>query len=349
MLTEYIESDITVFRKSVKDASPYKPLFVKIKLIRNCNLRCQMCNHWRSKEMSLDIDFFLRVVDELSTMDCKKIHLSGGEPLLYPDFFILLQHIKKYNIKATMTTNGTLITNENAKLLATFGLDGVNISIDSPCEAIHDKIRGIQGSFNKAIQGFQFLRKQMIGKTMRLNMVVSADNYKTIADFPKFAYELGADSIGLIPLGVHTSDVNFFTKEQIEDYNNNVAQVTLNEVKKYKLDIGADEIFLFGNTEDSMNEATLGEYAYDYYSKHRCYAIWTHALIDQRGRVSVCCNMKNQPIIGNLQEKTFKEIWNEDIYKRFREKKQLPISDICKQCALYKKKNRLIEKWVNED
>jgi radical SAM protein with 4Fe4S-binding SPASM domain len=348
MLTDYIESDITAFKKSVYESSPYKPLFVKIKLVRNCNLRCQMCNHWRSKEASLDIDFFLRIVDELSTMGCKKIHLSGGEPLLYSDFFTLLQHIKKHGIKVTMTTNGTLITQEKAKLLDSSGLDGVNISIDSPCEAIHDKIRGIKGSFNRAVQGFQFLRKQMTDKTMRLNMVVSADNYKTISDFPKFAHELGADSIGLIPLGVHTSDVSFFTKGQIEDYNNNIAKIALNEVKKYKLIIDKDDIFLFGNTENSMNDATLGEYGYNYYSKHRCYAIWTHALIDQQGRVSVCCNMKNQPIIGNLKEKTFKEIWTGNIYKRLREKEQLPISDICKQCALYKKKNRLMEKWINE-
>ncbi|MCA9975605.1 MAG: radical SAM protein, partial [Anaerolineales bacterium] len=78
-----VARDAPAFRQAVQTANPYKPLYVKIKLIWTCNLRCGMCNHWRSKrDVPLGLAQWQAIVDELVLWGCRKIHITGGEPTL---------------------------------------------------------------------------------------------------------------------------------------------------------------------------------------------------------------------------------------------------------------------------
>ena len=99
----------------------------------------------------------------------------------------------------TMTTNGTLIDKVKAKRLVEAGLRGVNISIDSPIRKMHEKIRGVEGSFKKTAQAVAlFNRYAHKGKlTVRINTVVGRSNFETLATLPDLAHELGADGINL--------------------------------------------------------------------------------------------------------------------------------------------------------
>jgi radical SAM protein with 4Fe4S-binding SPASM domain len=343
MVIEQINKDIPTFANCIKTGNPYKPLLIKLKLVWNCNLRCQMCNHWRRKDSSLNYEFFLNVIDELADLGCKRIHLTGGEPLLYSKIHKILKRIKKNGIKASMTTNGTLINEEKAELLVKSGLKKVNISIDSPDEEIHDKIRGVKGAFKKTCDGFVILRRLMPQRSIYINMVVSPENYKTISALPKFAREINASAINLMPLIVHTPEVNCFSKKQLLEYNSEVVPKLLEESEKYGFAVNEKDIYIFGITDNSLNEFICGKYSADYYSTHKCYALWTHALIDHLGRVSACCRMTDNPVIGNLQENSFGKIWNGDTYKKLRKSEHLPIVDICKQCAMFKRKNQIID------
>jgi MoaA/NifB/PqqE/SkfB family radical SAM enzyme len=51
-------------------------------------------------------------------------------------------------------------------------------------------------------------------------------------------------------------------------------------------------------------------YARNYYNNHPCFAPWNPALLDRVGRVSICCMVANKPIIGDLRQQSFKEIWS---------------------------------------
>ena len=342
MIIEHINTNISTFAECIETGNSYKPLLVKLKLVWNCNLRCQMCNHWRKKSSPLGYEFFLNVIDELAELGCKRIHLTGGEPLLHSKIHKVLKRIKKNDIKASMTTNGTLITEENAGLLVKSGLKKVNISIDSPNEEIHEKIRGVKGCFQKTVDGFMLLRKLMPQRSIYINVVVSPENYKSLTDLPKFAKEIKANSFNLMPMLIHTTDIHSFNKEQIIEYNTEIAPQILKEAHDLGFPLIEKDVFIFGNNNDCLMESTFGRYSTDYYSNHKCYALWTHALIDYLGRVSTCCRMTNRPIVGNLQENTFKEIWENDIYRQFRQSENLPINDICKQCSMFKQKNQII-------
>ncbi len=44
---ETLASEKDELQKAVLNARAYKPLYVKIKINYGCNLKCQMCKHWR--------------------------------------------------------------------------------------------------------------------------------------------------------------------------------------------------------------------------------------------------------------------------------------------------------------
>ncbi|NJC95198.1 MAG: radical SAM protein, partial [Anaerolineae bacterium] len=145
---EEIQTNKEELRQAVLHARPFKPLYVKFKVFYGCNLKCEMCNHWReTREPPVPAERFKEVITELAELGTKKVHLSGGEPMLRPQIPDFVEHASALGIKVTMTTNGTLIDKAKAKRLAEGGLRGVNISIDSPIRKMHEKIRGVAGSF----------------------------------------------------------------------------------------------------------------------------------------------------------------------------------------------------------
>ncbi|HET7144408.1 MAG TPA: radical SAM protein, partial [Anaerolineales bacterium] len=145
---EQINSEKEEMRQAVLNARAYKPIYVKIKINYGCNLKCEMCKHWReTRETPISMDRFKETISELAELGCKKIHFSGGEPMLRPQLPDLVEHASRLGMRVTLTTNGTLVDKVKAKRLIEAGLRGVNVSIDSPIRKTHEKIRGVEGSF----------------------------------------------------------------------------------------------------------------------------------------------------------------------------------------------------------
>jgi radical SAM protein with 4Fe4S-binding SPASM domain len=101
----------------------------------------------------LDWSQMKAVVDDLAAYEIPSLLLSGGEPLIHPRFFDLIDYAGSRGVKLTLSTNGTLITPENAALLKAAEVAYVGISLDG-IGAVHDKFRGKQGAFKAAVEGF---------------------------------------------------------------------------------------------------------------------------------------------------------------------------------------------------
>ena len=333
-------------RNAVLHARPFMPLYVKMKVFYGCNLRCEMCNHWReTREPPVSAERFQEIICELGELGTKKIHISGGEPMLRPQIPEFVELASSLGIKVTMTTNGTLLDKGKAKHLVAGGLRGVNISIDSPIRKMHEKIRGVAGAFKattKAVELFQ--RYKHKGKlTIRINTVVSRTNYQTLKTLPDLAHELGADGINLIPVDDHCGEILSMRKKDITLFNDEIAPKIAERAMFLGLIVSDEDAFPFGRTESEVRLGRAGRYAFGYYDKNPCYAPWTHSLIDFNGNVYVCCMTRERiPPIGNIKDQSFQEIWGGAAYQRIRLKMHPPALRPCRRCDDFIGENKKI-------
>ena len=254
-------------QQAVLNARPFKPLYVKIKVFYGCNLKCEMCNHWRdTREPPVASDRFQAVLNELAELGTKKIHISGGEPMLRPQVPDLVEQASTLGIKVTMTTNGTLIDKSKAKRLVEGGLRGINISIDSPIRKMHERIRGVEGSFKATVKAVElFQRYKHKGKlTIRINTVVSRTNFQTLAGLPDLAHQLGADGINLIPVDDHCGEHLSMRKKDIALFNQEIAPLIEQRATELKINIADEDAYPFGREDSKVKLGRAGRYELGY-------------------------------------------------------------------------------------
>ncbi len=339
-----LSADLETFRQVVAQRQAYRPLLVKIKLIFGCNLKCEMCNHWREpRERPLPMQRFQEILDDLAALGCRKVHLSGGEPLLRPKVAELVAYASQLGLRVTLTTNGTLVDKDLARELIQSGLRGVNVSIDSPERKIHDLLRGVEGTWKKACKAVRLFRRYAHkGKiNIRINTVVSPSSYASLSALPDFASQLGADFINLIAVDDHCGEHLKLKRRQIEDYNANLAPQIAERALALGLIDHEDQAYPFGRDPSAYKHARRGEYAFGWYERHPCFAPWTHSLIDYNGLVYVCCMMREQTLpLGDLKQQSFAEIWNGPSYQRVRQMMFPPALKACRNCDDFLEQNR---------
>ncbi len=169
----------------------------KIKLTEGCNLRCVMCNYWRSvPKGELAKDEVLRVIGEMQELGLKKVHFSGGELFLRPDAVEILCATAAHGINVNLTTNGTLLTREMARDLVRGRIHSMSFSLDGPDAKTHDRIRGHRGAFEATLRGIRHVdqerRRQDRRIYIRINTVIQKRNYLLHAEMIDLAARLGA-------------------------------------------------------------------------------------------------------------------------------------------------------------
>jgi len=170
-----------------------------------CNLRCIHCHASSGKpnpdEMSTEEA--KRFIDQLASVDeFRMLVYTGGEPLVRPDIFELMEHSRKAGLVNVLATNATLITEEVAYRLREVGVAGVAVSLDS-CDAdVHNEIRRNPEAFSKALEGMRNVRRA--GMLLQVNTTAMEKNYDTLMDLIDLANEKGSSIMlmyQLVPVG----------------------------------------------------------------------------------------------------------------------------------------------------
>jgi len=124
---------------------------------KTCNLKCAHCymeSDSQKYQGEMTTEEAKRFIDELAEFKSPVLLFSGGEPLIRPDFFELAEYTVAKGLRATLSTNGTLITPEVAQRIKDIGISYVGISLDGLAD-VNDKFRGKEGAFKAAMQGIQ--------------------------------------------------------------------------------------------------------------------------------------------------------------------------------------------------
>lgn len=182
-------------------------------ITERCNWHCRHCYQQEeidiNKELSLEnllkvFRQYLKLIRHFGTLgpDKTRLSITGGEPLVRDDLFLLLKKIHKYNkyFYLTIFSNGSLITKENAKKLKSLGVKDVQVSLDG-LERNNDIIRG-DGAYQKTIRAIRILVK------LKVNVVVSFTlTRQNVSDVPRLIQickDLGVHGLGLrrlVPIG----------------------------------------------------------------------------------------------------------------------------------------------------
>lgn len=174
-----------------------------------CNLSCLHCGSSACPQNKTylpkqDVVKVLRSVAAKYEPSEIMVCLTGGEPLLHPDFFEIASYARRLGFACGITTNATLISKSGAKKLIPFGVGSVTVSIDG-LEQSHDWFRNTKGSFVRTVDGVKNLMAATKGRiSTQVTTVIHKKNIHELEQIYDLVVSLGVDSwrvINLEPIG----------------------------------------------------------------------------------------------------------------------------------------------------
>lgn len=167
--------------------------FCQLDITGKCNLNCVFCRQVNERQIpdKMTLNDWGKVILQLKEMNCKRISLAGGEPLISKHFFNILEIAYREIGMVTVLTNGTLIDSEIAKKLAGY-VNFVQVSLDAATPELHDTIRGQSGLWNRAVKGIEELIKAKIPVGVRITIFES--NAHEVVPLMEWAHKFGVNS-----------------------------------------------------------------------------------------------------------------------------------------------------------
>lgn len=192
-----------------------------------CNLSCAHCRRLESDEAAdkdLSTGQAKEVIEQLADLGRTQAMMpvlvfSGGEPLCREDLFELVGEAKSLGIVPALATNGTLIDAFTAKTIKDSGIARVAVSLDGATAEVHNKLRQLEGSFERAIDGIGHLRDENV--PFQVNITLTRHNAGQIEDVYELAKSLGAVAVHifmLVPVGCgqELAETDMLSSEQYE-------------------------------------------------------------------------------------------------------------------------------------
>ena len=203
------------------DEKAKMPRLISWNTTARCNLRCPHCYidaEERAVAGELNTEEGKQLIDQIAEVSKPILILSGGEPLLRDDVFVLARYAVQKGLTVAMGTNGTLINDSVARALKSSGVRAVAVSLDSSIPARHDEFRGVKDAWRRALAGIDAcVRNDLI---VQVNTTVTQQNNDEIDDIVALAEKHGARAFHLFFLvptgrGVAIEDISAEMYEQM--------------------------------------------------------------------------------------------------------------------------------------
>lgn len=258
-----------------------------IAVTRACPNDCIHCSAPSRQGDILSEDAINGAIGEALDLGAYLITFDGGEPMLRRELPSLVSQVDQRAI-ATTFTSGYHLTLDLARQLKQAGLYAVRISIDSPHEEEHDRVRGRKGAFSDALAGAKNALEA--GLLVDLFMVTSPSNIDHLEDAFCLASSLGAHELSLYEIVA----VGRWSSHQDEVLSAGDVQ-RLERFHKEKNRIEGPRV--------TALPYLLGPKMFGCFAGRR----WVH--VDAAGEALPCAYM---PIsFGNISNKSLREIWKE--------------------------------------
>ncbi len=290
-----------------------QPISISFEPTTSCNLRCPECpsglRAFTRPTGMLQRNFFRDTIDQLSKELWYLTFYFQGEPFLNPEFLEMVNYASEKKIYTATSTNAHYLTDKIARKTVESGLDRLIISIDGTTQEVYKQYR-VGGQLDKVLEGARNIvkwKKDLKKKTpfVIFQFLVVKPNEHQLEDVKQLAKEIGVDDV-------------WFKTAQVYDYQNDPNNL-IPQNERYSRYRKSGNGFQFKNS-----------------LQNHCWRLWHSPVITWDGLVVPCCFDKDAlHRMGDLKEKSFKEIWQDKQFKTFR--KDLTNSrkniDICANCS----------------
>jgi mycofactocin radical SAM maturase len=168
------------------------PICLTWELTYACNLACIHClsSSGRRDPRELTTAECMAVIDELERMQVFYVNIGGGEPTVRGDFWALVDYATAHHVGVKFSTNGSRITPERARQLASSDYVDVQISLDGATAQVNDRVRGF-GSYATAVRAMERLHAAGM-RNFKLSVVITRENVAQLDEFEQIADGYGA-------------------------------------------------------------------------------------------------------------------------------------------------------------
>jgi radical SAM protein with 4Fe4S-binding SPASM domain len=291
-------------KSDVTGADSTGPAKVMISATDSCNLRCKTC--WRlekeedpnlNSDKELSLDKIKEILHDCKKLNVKTIDLTGGgEAFIRRDIFEIIRLSKSYGFFTSVTTNGTLLTEEGVQKLIDLKLDDLCFSLESCDEKTNDFIRG-QGVLKSVVSTIKIvneLKKNASSPSMRISTVITRANYENLYSLADFCRQQKITGINFSVLMEWKTNREFSMSGV--DYQDTLSKLgsLLDKAKIHHNLMAILKYGLFEHPHPSL-----------------CRAPWEISFINSSGDVLACCTLAShyENILGNVKDERFYDIW----------------------------------------
>jgi len=289
------------------------PISISMEPTTACNLRCPECpsglRSFTRPTGKMNLDLLNKTLGEIKN-HCTYINFYfQGEPYLHPQFLDMVKAAKAHGIYSSTSTNAHFLNDEKAKETVLSGLDRLIISIDGTTQETYESYRK-EGELNKVIEG----AKNMVKWKRELKSATPHVIFQFLVVKPN---EHQIDEVKSLAKSIGVDDVKFKTAQIYDFEHGNALIPSLDKYARYAQN--QDGTWRIKNSLDN-----------------HCWRMWSGCVITWDGRIVPCCFDKDaQHSMGNLRDKTLKEIWSNNEYRKFRAAilRSRAEVDMCKNCS----------------
>lgn len=337
-----------------KSGKALMPLRYFLELTYQCNLSCPYCYIGKErKKNELTTEEWFNVINQIPFYSF--VTLVGGEPLLRKDFIQILEKAAQITFsKLNVITNGILIDEEIIDAFLKTKLTLLSVSLDG-IGATHDKNRGKEGTFDTVISNLEQLNAKKGEKNRPLidiKTIVLDNNLDDLPKLYKLCNDMKFDFLSIAFLRNNNLRQNSSLKETFSEefYSQKYPITPYFDIKHFKevyreielMSKNSNVQIRFAPKFDGKDallkiekffSTSISKNISDIYEP--CKYPFSNIMINPQGDVYPCLSVK----IGNIREKTIKEVFNMPHYCCFRKNlKASKVFEACQMCCELKVK-----------
>ncbi len=170
---------------------------VTLYVTERCNSRCVTCDYWRHGRTDMNLAAVCRLLPSLRQLQTRVALLSGGEPLLNPEWAPMAQTLRGAGLQVWLLTSGLSLAKHSRRAAELF--DDITVSLDGTDPTTYTAIRGLD-AFDNVCKGIRAAADHGLRPAIRVTL--QRTNYRQLPAFVGLAKRLGARSISFLAVDV---------------------------------------------------------------------------------------------------------------------------------------------------